>query len=51
MNYCSDARSAFNGSLCVMSPWDGLWVFRGAAGDGNMFGLPHSKVLHLDEPC
>ena len=30
-----------------MSPWDGLWVFRGAAGGGNMFGLPHGKV----DPC
>ena len=44
LNYCSDARSAFNGSLCVMSPWEGIWVFRGASGGGNIFGLPHGKV-------
>lgn len=43
LNYCSDARSAFNGSICVMSPWEGVWVFRGG-GDSveHFFGLPHN---------
>ena len=47
LNYCADARTAFNGSVCVMSPWEGLWVFRGASGrddGGNLFGLPHGKA-------
>lgn len=47
LNYCSDARTAFNGSICVMSPWEGLWVFRGALGrddSGELFGLPHGKA-------
>ena len=53
LNYCAHARSAFNGSLCVMAPWEGIWVFRGAAAGPNdssgesansaYFGLPHSK--------
>lgn len=29
MNFCSETRSAHNGSICVMAPWDGLWVFKG----------------------
>lgn len=43
LNYCSDARTAFNGSICVMSPWEGVWVFRGG-GDSvdHFFGLPHN---------
>ena len=31
MNYCSETRIAHNGSICVMAPWDGLWVFKGLA--------------------
>ena len=30
-----------------MSPWEGLWVFRGASGrddGGDLFGLPHGKA-------
>ncbi len=50
LNYCSDARAAFNGSVCVMSPWEGLWVFRGAMSrddsrGGQLFGLPHGALI------
>ena len=29
LNYCSETRRAFNGSVCVMAPWDGVWIFHG----------------------
>jgi len=29
MNYCSETQSAHNGSVCVMAPWDGIWIFKG----------------------
>ena len=50
-NYCSPTQSAFNGSVCVMAPWDGIWIFKGAAPHASHqqpqyeadFGLPHGK--------
>jgi hypothetical protein len=29
LNYCSETKSAFNGSICTMAPWEGIWIFQG----------------------
>lgn len=29
LNYCSETQRSYNGIACVMSPWDGVWVFQG----------------------
>jgi len=29
LNYCSETQRSYNGIACVMSPWDGIWVFQG----------------------
>jgi hypothetical protein len=29
LNYCSETQRAFNGSVCSMAPWDGVWIFHG----------------------
>jgi hypothetical protein len=28
-NYCAETRLSFNGTLCVMAPWEGIWIFQG----------------------
>lgn len=41
LNYCAESKNAFNGSVCAMAPWSGLWIFRGAAAmedGGESFG-------------
>ena len=39
LNYCAEANAAFNGSVCAMAPWNGLWVFRGVC-SGAMLDEP-----------
>ena len=34
LNYCAETSSAFNGLVCAMAPWEGVWLFRGKSGDG-----------------
>jgi hypothetical protein len=29
LNHCTNTRDICNGSLCVMAPWEGIWVFHG----------------------
>lgn len=51
LNYCAEARTAMRGSICTMSPWEGLWIFRGGR-DGE-FGMPQgtaSVVLPTASP-
>ena len=35
LNYCSETSRAFNGSVCAMAPWDGLWIMHGASSGGD----------------
>jgi hypothetical protein len=29
LNYCAETQRAFNGVVCAMAPWDGVWIFQG----------------------
>jgi hypothetical protein len=38
MSYCAPETRA--GSLCVMAPWEGIWLFKGARNGGNRWLFP-----------
>ena len=29
LNYCTETRRTTNGTICVMAPWEGVWIFHG----------------------